>query len=69
MKETYILMHGRTQLGILNSYEQSFPWIYCNFTAHAVFEAMRPLFEAELKSTESQEVWEQAYDAIEALDL
>lgn len=74
-------MQGDTLLGTLTVTDLDQPWFLCLFAPEAAFEAVRPLFDAELAVGEAEDharsigvnigidAWESAYQNIEALGL
>lgn len=65
------LLRGDILLGTLTVTDLDQPWFLCHFAPEAAFEAVKPLFDAELAVLEAEDVdaWESAYLDIEALRL
>src|SRR3954471_24072963 len=68
------LKQGELLLGTLIVDDIDQPWFMCNFVATPDFEAIRPLFDAELAIIEGSDdldvvKWEEAWSPIEALGL
>ncbi|HEY0428549.1 MAG TPA: hypothetical protein VGC76_12280 [Pyrinomonadaceae bacterium] len=58
-------------LGTLRSYDLDFPWAICKFEATEEFQKIKPIFDEELKLSESEdfEKWKEVYKQIESLNL
>jgi hypothetical protein len=65
------LKRGGELLGSLRAYDIDSPWIICKFEPTESFQAVKPLFEEELKllNTDDMEAWETAYARIGGLGL
>jgi hypothetical protein len=64
---TLQLMQGEIILGTLTFKDIDFPWVNCTFEPTPDFNAVKPLFDAELRAQEDE--WDQVYDKIFALGL
>jgi hypothetical protein len=76
MPEVFHLMRGDTLLGVLHVSELDFPWLMCRFEPTPAFEEIRPLFEQELKLSNSEDwqeedsqAWEDIYQRIMDLGI
>lgn len=58
-------------LGTLRSYDFDFPWINCKFEPTEAFQAVKPLFDEEVRliNDEDMENWETVYLRIDELNL
>ena len=70
MVHTVYLQRNDLRLGVIRIDEYDFPWSVGRFEATPEFEAIRPLFVAELAvDPNDMDAWGVAYDQIMALDL
>jgi hypothetical protein len=68
------LKQGELLLGTLETTDLDQPWVICKFTPTPAFEAVKPLFDAELELIEGSDdleidAWEMAYSRIDELGL
>ena len=65
------LKRGEELLGVLRSYDSDFPWVNCRFEPTSSFDAIRPLFDEELKLLDADQMdeWETVYARINSLGL
>lgn len=74
-RNSWRLLRGHELLGVLEFDDLEMFWTDCQFRPTPAFEAIRPLFDAELtaggdlSNDDEIEEWEQAWGAIEALGL
>jgi hypothetical protein len=65
------LERGEELLGNLRAYDTDFSWVIYKFEPTELFQAVKPLFEGELKllNADDMDAWETSYSRIGALGL
>jgi hypothetical protein len=70
MTTTWELRKGETLLGFVTIYGGDFPWHYAHFATTPAFADVKPLFDRAAQLLDSDdEAWEDAYKAVDALDV
>ena len=65
------MRQGDTLLGTLRSYDFDFPWINCKFEPTEAFQAVKSLFDEEIRLLHNNDMenWETVYIKIYELNL
>ena len=71
MMDSWILKAGAEILGMLTFKDQDQPWVICYFQAKPAFAKYESYFKEELRLLDLDDMisWEQAYSAIDCLEL
>ena len=65
------LKRGEELLGVLHRYDSDMPWFKCRFEGAAAFSEVKQFFDEELELLDADEMdlWQIAYERINALSL